>query len=166
VSLGQVETQIEEGSADIDAHSKNSSEIADTIIDSDIPFLLPLCNIAIPSVRFFALIYPLRVHLYHTARVLFHIPSSILHYHTMPKSKSHLGKRTVTSDHIILPATHDRSRDLFIPVVPSREFVSWTFGRGTVVRTVSAAYKGEFINRLLVLEVVACSAVAHSFCCL
>lgn len=43
------------------------------------------------------------------------------------------GKRSFTGHHALLPAARDHTRDLFVPIVPTRAFVSWTFGRGTVI---------------------------------
>ena len=40
----------------------------------------------------------------------------------------------MTGNHALLPASRGRSTELFVPLVPTRAFISWTFGRGTVVR--------------------------------
>ncbi|TCD62011.1 hypothetical protein EIP91_007629 [Steccherinum ochraceum] len=36
------------------------------------------------------------------------------------------------SGHVLLPSTHSEERS-FIPQIPSRKFLSWTFGRGSVI---------------------------------
>jgi hypothetical protein len=46
-------------------------------------------------------------------------------------------KRSFTGHHALMPASHDHTRVLFVPIVPTRAFISWTFGRGTVVSTSS-----------------------------
>ncbi|KIP03186.1 hypothetical protein PHLGIDRAFT_253223 [Phlebiopsis gigantea 11061_1 CR5-6] len=40
--------------------------------------------------------------------------------------------RTVTGDHTLLPAA-DATNVIIVPLVPSRTFLEWTFGRGTVI---------------------------------
>ena len=44
------------------------------------------------------------------------------------------GHRSSTGHHNLLPSAQQRTSQLFIPLVPDRNFLSWTFGSGTVVR--------------------------------
>ncbi|KAJ7265651.1 Bestrophin, RFP-TM, chloride channel-domain-containing protein [Mycena rebaudengoi] len=43
------------------------------------------------------------------------------------------GKRSFTGNHSLLPATHPPSPPDLLPNVPSYTFVTWTFGRGSVI---------------------------------
>ncbi|KDQ51415.1 hypothetical protein JAAARDRAFT_140206 [Jaapia argillacea MUCL 33604] len=49
-------------------------------------------------------------------------------------STSHpASKRSATGHHNLLPAHSQRAPHLYLPLVPDRDFVAWTFGRGTVI---------------------------------
>jgi len=42
-------------------------------------------------------------------------------------------KRSFTGHHLLMPAAQEHTRDLFISIIPTQTFMSWTFGRGTVI---------------------------------
>ena len=44
--------------------------------------------------------------------------------------------RTVTGQHTLLPAA-DATNEIVVPLVPTRSFFAWTFGRGTAVSPLS-----------------------------
>jgi hypothetical protein len=52
----------------------------------------------------------------------------------MTSVSSTLHKRSFTGHHLLMPAAQEHTRDLFVSIVPTQAFISWTFGRGTVVR--------------------------------
>ncbi|EPQ55356.1 UPF0187-domain-containing protein [Gloeophyllum trabeum ATCC 11539] len=46
---------------------------------------------------------------------------------------SHASKRSATGQHPLLPAQGQRTTQIYIPLVPDRTFVTWTFGKDTVI---------------------------------
>ena len=71
-------------------------------------------------------------------------------------------KRSFTGHHALMPASRDHTRDLFVSIVPTRAFISWTFGRGTVVRITLVV---RMIDRVRADGFIRFGGCGRRFCC-